>query len=117
MPSASTTAQAAFELGIISDLQVAQTLYSAETATLGWDATSTGGNHFNEVHISVRNGDGTFKELTLTVAEVAGGTTGDYVTSITEALQDIASRFSMHTGIHQHLVLYRYEQIKYSHFI
>ena len=113
MPCPTTTAQAAFELGVLSDLQVAQTLYEAETATIGWDATQTGGDHWNEIHISVRNKDDTFTEQTLDVAEIAGGCTGDYVESITNALQDIASRFSLYTGVHQHMVLYRYYFIQY----
>ena len=67
LPSPATTAQAAFDLGVISDLQVAEALYNAETATLGWDATSLGGSHFNEVHVATKDETKNVKELTLQV--------------------------------------------------
>ena len=55
LPSPGTTEQAAFELGVISDLQVAEALYNAELATLVWSATSLGGSHFNEVHVVTKD--------------------------------------------------------------
>ena len=67
LPGPATTAQDAFDLGVISDLQVAEALYNAETATLGWDATSLGGSHFNEVHVATKDETKNVKELTLQV--------------------------------------------------
>ena len=39
LPNTSTSAKAAFELKVFSDLQVSETLLLAKTAKLGWDAT------------------------------------------------------------------------------
>lgn len=75
MPAVSTTAQFAYELGVISDIQVAEALYTCETATLGWDGTGLGGAHYNEVHVSLKMKDqpkGTLLQMTLQTAEIAG---------------------------------------------
>ena len=53
LPCPTTIAKAAFELGVLSDIQVAESLYSCETATLAWDSTSLVAGHFNEVHVAV----------------------------------------------------------------
>lgn len=74
MPSPSTVYQCAYEAGVISDIQVGEALYFAERATLGWDATPLGGNHFNEVHVCTRAPGATvIQQLTMQTAELAGG--------------------------------------------
>ena len=42
-----------YELGVISDLQVGEILYSSENVTLSWDSTTVDGHHYNEVHFSI----------------------------------------------------------------
>ena len=67
MPAVSTTAQFTYELGILSDIQVAEALYTCERATLGWDG-------YNEVHVSIRmKGSPKLLQLTLQTAELARG--------------------------------------------
>ena len=55
IPAPSTIANMAYEMGIISDLQVAEQLFlsSENVATIAWDATTIDGCHFNVINISV----------------------------------------------------------------
>ena len=51
VPCQRTVVKMTHELGVLSDLQAAEALYTSENTTLAWDATSIGGSHINEVHI------------------------------------------------------------------
>ena len=50
LPEPSTVSYSAYELGVLSDLQVGEIMYNI---TLSWDSTTINGEHINEVHISV----------------------------------------------------------------
>ena len=54
MPCKYTIAMMAYELGVISDLQVGEVMYLQDN-TFSWDSTSVDGQHINEIHISIPN--------------------------------------------------------------
>ncbi|KAH9509815.1 hypothetical protein Btru_045273 [Bulinus truncatus] len=58
IPGPTTISQMAYEISVISDLQVAEQLYEASeaVATLSWDSTTIQGCHINELHLSI-NGE------------------------------------------------------------
>ena len=49
LPDPSTVTCCAYELGVLSDLQV---MYNCEDITLSWDSTTVNGDHINEICIS-----------------------------------------------------------------
>ena len=49
LPDPRTVSYFAYELGIISKLQVGEILYDNDNVTLSWDSTSVEGHHINEV--------------------------------------------------------------------
>ena len=53
LPNPTTVSQFAYELGVISDLQVEDVMAKHNNLTLACDATSLHAEHFNEVHITV----------------------------------------------------------------
>ncbi|KAK6168628.1 hypothetical protein SNE40_019823 [Patella caerulea] len=85
IPVRSTVENMVIELGLISDLQVAQLIYNAENVTLGFDATTQEGIHVNSIHI-------TSKDDCLVVAldQLPGGTADDYATHIIESVEHLA---------------------------
>ncbi|XP_065655755.1 uncharacterized protein LOC136081745 [Hydra vulgaris] len=105
IPVPSTLAQMAYELGVISDIQVAEHIYfsSSAVATLSWDSTSFDGVHINECHISIDR-----KQLTIQIAELSGGKTNNYMEHLINAIQDLASTYSLFSGIQQHVILHRF---------
>ncbi|KAH9515099.1 hypothetical protein Btru_019228 [Bulinus truncatus] len=106
MPASSTIAQMAYEMGVMSNLQLAENLYMThESATLAWDATSIDGTHYNEINISL--GDRTF---TLEVGKLSGGATIDYFQHIGNSAKDLGTLYAIFTGTQQHLILYKFQQ-------
>ncbi|XP_065656749.1 uncharacterized protein LOC136082111 [Hydra vulgaris] len=95
----------AYELGVISDIQVAEHLYysTSAVATLSWDATTKAGVHVNECHIATSG-----RQLTIQISELAGGKSGDYMVQLVNSFQGIASTYSKFTGIQQHIILNKF---------
>ncbi|XP_055880365.1 uncharacterized protein LOC106063498 [Biomphalaria glabrata] len=108
IPAPSTTAQMAYEMGIISDLQLAEALYTAPSliATLAWDATTIDGSHFNEVNLSFGG-----KTFTLEIGKLGGGSTLDDFEHIVGIIRNLGTTYSTYSGIQQHLILYKFREM------
>jgi hypothetical protein len=65
-------------MSILADLQTAEILLQCENCTIAWDATELSGAHVNEIHIAAMVG-GIRTYHTLSIAQLPGGTTEDYV--------------------------------------
>ena len=48
-----TVSQMAYELGVLSDVQVGEIMHKQNNLTLSWDATSLDAQHVNEVHVTI----------------------------------------------------------------
>jgi hypothetical protein len=46
IPGSSTTANMALEIGILSDIQVADVMYNLKNLTFSWDFTPIDGQHY-----------------------------------------------------------------------
>ena len=86
---ASTISQCAYELGILTDIQVGEAMDQEESLNIAWDATSLDAEHLNEVHVNCHA-----KSYVLQVDVLPGGTTNDYVQHICQALQDICNSYA-----------------------
>ncbi|KAK6186856.1 hypothetical protein SNE40_006122 [Patella caerulea] len=65
------------ELGVIAELQAAETLHDNKNVTIGFDATTQEGTHVNSIHFT------TEKECVAgAVDELAGGTAEDYANHV-----------------------------------
>ena len=53
LPDPSSISYFTYELGIISDLQVGEIIYTNDNILLSWDFTTVDGNHINETHITI----------------------------------------------------------------
>ena len=74
----------AYELGVLSDLQVGEIMYNGKDITLSWDSTTINGEHINEIHISIPTVPP--KSYVLSLRSIAGGTIEDYVSHICDSL-------------------------------
>ena len=111
-PAPNTIAQMAYEMGILSDLQVAEWLYTSppdSVATIGWDATTIDGFHYNEMNISL-NG----KTMTLEIGKLAGGSTSDYAQHILETLDSLSFLYSKLANLEQKVVLEKFNSLFHS---
>uniref|UniRef100_A0A2C9LZ33 Uncharacterized protein n=1 Tax=Biomphalaria glabrata TaxID=6526 RepID=A0A2C9LZ33_BIOGL len=108
IPAPSTVAQMAYEMGIISNLQVAEALYTAPEliATLAWDATTIDGSHFNEVNLSFGG-----KTFTIEIGKLGGGSTLDYLEHIVGIISSLGTTYSTYSGIQQHLILHKFKEM------
>ena len=93
-PSAATCAQMAYELGVLSSVQVAEFLLNHRPLCLSWDATTVDGAHVNEIHVTSKRDT----SICLDVRHIPGGRASDYVTHITEVLSDTASLYARFQG-------------------
>ena len=91
-PSAPTVSQMAYELGVISDLQVGESLSFEEDMTIAWDATSLRDDHVNEVHIHFK--DEPPRGLSLQISTLPGATSDDYYEHITTTVRDVVTTFA-----------------------
>ena len=90
-----TVSQCAYELGILTDIQVAEALELEDNVNIAWDATSLDAAHFNEIHINSCGVDGDSpRTLVLQVEILAGGTTADYVQHTCQAIRDITDSYA-----------------------
>ncbi|KAG1681429.1 PiggyBac transposable element-derived protein 1 [Nymphon striatum] len=87
----STISEFSYELGVLSDIQVAEVMVKNDNLTLAWDAASLDGEHINEVHVYIP-GD-TPKGYVLQISALPGGTTDDYNEHITNSIQDIVATY------------------------
>ena len=96
LPDKKTISQCAYELGVISDIQVGEVLVNNENLTLAWDATSLDAQHVNEVHIhtspSLSSG------YVLQVSNLPGGTTEDYTEHIKNCISDVVQTYALFNG-------------------
>ena len=74
------------ELGLLSDLQIAEVLYSSGNITIGMDATTQEGCHVNEIHMTTEN-----RCLVVALDELPGGTAKDYADHVVKSVEHLAS--------------------------
>jgi hypothetical protein len=92
VPSPSTFSQMAYEMGVLDDIQVGETVVKCDNLTLSWDATTLDGEHVNEVHVNLPTGPPL--GLILQIAVLAGGATSDYVCHLKESIKDITISYA-----------------------
>ena len=92
LPSQSTVARMAREMGVLADVQTVEKLVDSNNhnATLCWDATTLSGNHVNQIHISTDPS----KQLSMSVQELPGGRSSDYVNHILSTVDNMATSYS-----------------------
>ena len=108
MPDSKFVSVCGYELGIISDLQVGEILYSSENVTLSWDSTTVDGQRINEVHFSIATIPPTSYVMQLGV--LPGGTCDDYLTHITNCFDDIAETYDAYNQLDIILVKHLFVQ-------
>ena len=85
----STASHCAYELGIIAEIQVAETVERNNNINIALNATYLDAEQVKEVHINFSGKDGRVHvALVLLVGIMAGGTTQDYVDHICTANRD-----------------------------
>ena len=77
VPSRSTAEKMTLVLGVLAEFQAAETILSQQDLTLGFDATTQNGKHYNSIHITTSE-----KCLVLSIDELAGGSAADYANHI-----------------------------------
>ena len=92
LPEPCTVSYLAYELGVLSDLQVGEIMYNGKDITLSWDSTTINGEHINEIHISLSTVPPT--SYVLSLRSIAGGTTEDYVSHICDTINTIISTYA-----------------------
>ena len=97
LPQPSTVSYFAYELGVISDIQIGEVMYTDDNITLSWDSTSVEGHHINEVHISIATIPPT--SYVLQLSTLAGGATEDYVSHIHTCIDHIASTYAAYHNL------------------
>ena len=97
LPEPSTVSYLAYELGVLSDLQVGEIMYNGNNITLSWDSTTINGEHINEVHISVSLVPP--KSYVLSLRSLAGGTTEDYMSHICDSINSIIATYAAYHGV------------------
>ena len=96
VPSVSTVCRMAREMGVVSDLHAATIACTTSSPiTVGWDSTPVDGTHVNETHICTKDGG----ELTVSLAELPGGKTDDYVECIVNSFKDVITSYSEYVGL------------------
>ena len=89
IPHRTTVEQMARELGVISDLQTAETAMTTDNLTLGFDATTQEGVHINAVHFTTET-----VCRVVAIDELAGGTSDDYEGHITQSVDNLSKVYS-----------------------
>ncbi|KAK6168934.1 hypothetical protein SNE40_020086 [Patella caerulea] len=88
VPHRNTVEMMVREMGLISQLQAAETIWANPDSTLGFDATNQQGVHINSVHM-------TFKKniescIVIAVDHLPGGTAEDYSQHIISSINELA---------------------------
>lgn len=94
IPSRSTVESMARELGIISDYQAAEVLFSAKDSTLAFDATTQEHVQVNEIHFTTET-----NSYSIALDQLPGGTAADYATQITDSIDHLADVYSNFNSI------------------
>ena len=93
-PSKSCVSRIAREMGIIADMQGADTLLTSNNSTLSWYGTSLKGLHLNEVHVTTED-----QSVVLGISSLPGGTTEDYTNDILKTVNDLMGNYSNKKGL------------------
>ncbi|GFR66542.1 39S ribosomal protein L46, mitochondrial [Elysia marginata] len=107
VPCATTCSQMAYELGVLSTLQLTEFMLSQQYLCLSWDATSLEGEHVNEIHVTANKTEC----LILDIKHLPGGKSSDYVTHVMSAMTEAAASYARYSGSRQEEV---YHAIKSS---
>lgn len=89
IPCRSSVEQMARELGVIAELQAAQTAMVTKDITLAFDATTQEGVHVNAIHFTTQD-----ECIVVAIDQLAGGTSDDYETHITRSVDHLARVYS-----------------------
>ncbi|XP_064605780.1 uncharacterized protein LOC135470675 [Liolophura sinensis] len=89
IPHRSTVELMVRELGVLSDLQASEVLMDSENSTLGFDATTQGGVHINEIHVTTKSDC-----QVIAVDELDGGTAEDYALHVVDSIDRLADVYS-----------------------
>ena len=93
VPSRSSVERMTRELGCISEMQAAEFILAHEDLTIGFDATTQEGRHFNSIHVTSQS-----CRLVLAIDELAGGTAVDYAQHIETTFRRLAETYSHFSG-------------------
>ena len=85
IPVRSSVENMVAELGLLSDLQVAEFIYKSTDVTIGFDATTQEGVHVNAIHTTSED-----KCLVVALDQLAGGTAKDYSQHIIDSVAHLA---------------------------
>ncbi|ELT87136.1 hypothetical protein CAPTEDRAFT_189537 [Capitella teleta] len=88
VPTRSTVESMARELGCLALLQTAEVVVGTPNVTVGFDATTREGHHFNSIHFTLESGC-----VVAAIDELAGGTREDYSTHITQTVDCMAETY------------------------
>ena len=91
-----TVERMAIELGVISDLQASEFLYSNQNITLAFDATTQEGVHINVISVHIEKGR---QEYALSIEELPGGTAQDYADHICRTIDYLSKLYGTCTGV------------------
>ena len=103
-PSPATCAQMAYELGVITTIQLMERMLMQNgPICLSWDATTLDGAHINEIHLTVNRSEC----LTLDVRHIPGGKASDYVSHIISSLTEAADVYGRYVGKSQEDIFFQ----------
>ena len=92
IPVRSSVENMVAELGLLSDLQVAEFIHKSTDVTIGFDATTQEGVHVNAIHTTSEH-----KCLVVALDQLAGGTAKDYSQHIIDSVAHLAHACQFHT--------------------
>ena len=99
VPHRTTIESMARELGVLSKVQAAELMLKSHNLTIGFDATTQLGRHFNSVHITHNGGC-----MVLDVRVLPGGTAQDYANHIISIFEELAKSYCVVLGGNQEAV-------------
>ena len=100
IPSRGSVENMVLEMGVISDLLTAETLYDGEDITLGFDATTQEGVHVNSIHVTLKVAPGC---LVVALDQLPGGTAQDYHNHVVSSIDHLADVYQSFHGGQFHL--------------
>ncbi|ELU09694.1 hypothetical protein CAPTEDRAFT_208350 [Capitella teleta] len=97
IPVKSTVQKMALEMGVMSDIQVADFMHSHQCVTLGFDATTQDGIHVNAIHVTHGN-----ECVVLSLKLPPGGTGSDYNRAVVNhaAMKKMNTVTELHSHMH-----------------
>ena len=88
VPVQSSVERMGIEFGVLSDMQVSEQLFCTPNLTLGFDASTQEGVHFNVIHINTKE-----EYYMLDLAELPGGTHEDYCSQVCKLFERLAQTY------------------------